>query len=117
MLVAYLSVLWLGQQRALAAIDLMQMRPTGETSQGDKIPPAITQAALAAQRPAFAGREALFSYLQAAHAYYVEHDAAGALRLLPTGTPRQPMTALAFTRVLHEWIRWIPGDTVPGLEW
>ena len=82
----------------LAAIDLMQMRPTGETSQGDKIPPAITQAALAAQRPAFAGREALFSYLQAAHAYYVEHDAAGALRLLPTGTPRQPMTALAFSQ-------------------
>jgi hypothetical protein len=82
----------------LAAVDLMQMRPTGETSQGDKTPPALTQAALAAQRPAFAGREALFTYLQAAHAYYVEHDAAGALRLLPAGTPRQPMTALAFSQ-------------------
>lgn len=88
----------IGDPTMLAAIDLMQMRPSGETSAGEKNPPALTQAALAAQRPAFAGREALFTYLQAAHAYYVEQDAASALRLLPTGTPRQPMTALAFSQ-------------------
>jgi hypothetical protein len=76
----------------------MRMRPTGATSQGVKNPPALTEAVLAAQRPAFAGREPLFAYLLAAHAYYVDHDAAGALRLLPKLTQDQHMTYLAFSQ-------------------
>ena len=66
----------------LAMLNLQAMRYSEDPDmQGDEKPISRTQ--LEAQRPRFAGQEALFTYLLAAHALYVEKNADAALRLLP----------------------------------
>ena len=78
----------------LATYDLMQMRK-GEGTGAAK---PIDRAALEAQRPIFEGHQALFDYLLAAHAFYDEDDAAGALKRLGDAAPAAPMTYLEFSR-------------------
>ena len=78
----------------LAAFDLMHMR-----SADPKLDPKlVTSAALEAQRPAFAGHEALFDYLRAAHAFYDDKTPAAALAILPTTAPRSAMTYLQLSQ-------------------
>jgi hypothetical protein len=66
----------------LAMIDLQEMRVSDEPDSDGDAPP-ITRAAIDAQRSKFAGQEALFDYVRAAHALYVAKDPDGALKLLP----------------------------------
>ena len=66
----------------LAMLDLKAMRYSDDPEQqGDRKP--ITRAAIEAQRSRFAGQEALFDYVLAAHALYVAKDPDSALKLLP----------------------------------
>ena len=67
----------------LAMVDLKAMRYSDDPDmQGDQKP--ISRAQLEAQKPLFAGQEALYNYVLAAHSLFVGKDADGALRLLPT---------------------------------
>jgi hypothetical protein len=77
----------------LATIDLMLMREAEEGGQ-----PVITEAQLAAQESRFAGREELFSFLSASHAYYVQKDMRAVLRLVPDDARRSSYSPLAFSR-------------------
>ena len=77
----------------LAVEDLMRMRKSYEAK------PALTAKDLKAQAPDFAGADGLFSYLQAAEAFYVEGDAAAALdRLGPAPTGALTPPRLSFSR-------------------
>lgn len=77
----------------LATIDLMLMRPVEEGQ-----PPAIGQMELAAQRSRFAGRDDLYGFVQANHAFYVRGDAREVLRLIPDDARRTSYPPLAFSR-------------------
>ncbi|AZF45414.1 MULTISPECIES: outer membrane assembly lipoprotein YfiO [unclassified Pseudomonas] len=59
--------------------DLMAMRA--------HTPPLLSREALDKQKSTFANEPALFDYLQAAYALYVEHQPDTALKHLPTGLP------------------------------
>ncbi len=76
----------------LAIADLMKFRTRGTTK------PDFPVAQLDAQAPDFAGHEALFAFLKAARAYYVDGDAAQTLQLL--GAPSSDLSPpyLAFSR-------------------
>ena len=78
----------------LAVFDLLHMR----TSDGADAVKPIDRAALEAQRPVFAGQPDLFSYLEAAHAFYDEKAPAAAVALLPATSPTAPMSYLGFSR-------------------
>lgn len=77
----------------LAVRDLMRMRASGNTK------PDFPAKDLEAQAKNFAGRAALFDYLKAARAYYVDGDFAQTLKLLgePSPGPLSP-PYLAFSR-------------------
>ena len=66
----------------LAMLDLKAMRFSDDPAMqgGDK---PISRAQIEAQKSRFAGQEALYNYVLAAHALFVAKDADGALRLLP----------------------------------
>ena len=67
----------------LAMLNLKAMRYSDDPAmQGGEKP--ISRAQIEAQKPRFAGQEALYNYVLAAHALFVAKDADGALRLLPT---------------------------------
>jgi TolA-binding protein len=67
----------------LAMLALKAMRHSDDPAmQGDDKP--ISRAAIEALKPRFAGQDALYTYVRAAHALYVAKDADGVLRLLPT---------------------------------
>ena len=66
----------------LAVLDLKAMRHDGDPKVADYDGPPITRAALAAQRARFAGNDALFGYVLAAHSFYVADDPADVLRLI-----------------------------------
>ncbi len=77
----------------LAVVDLMKMRSSGK----DK--PNFSAAALDAQAADFAGHEALFAYLRAARALYVDSDAQASLKLLEPAASEPPAPSyLAFSR-------------------
>ncbi|WDU62125.1 outer membrane assembly lipoprotein YfiO [Pseudomonas poae] len=63
----------------LALTDLMGMRAGN--------PPKLTRELLAGQKPVFAQEPALYDYVQAAFALYVEHQPDNALKLLPQDVP------------------------------
>lgn len=67
----------------LAMLDLRAMRYSEDPEYQSEDDKPISRAALEGQRSRFAGQEALFNYLLAAHSYYVAKDAAAALQLLP----------------------------------
>lgn len=73
----------------LALNDLMWMRAGN--------PPKLTREALAAQKPIFAEEPALYDYVQAAFALYVEHQPDNTLKLLPQDVPAN-LGYLAFSQ-------------------
>jgi len=77
----------------LAVEDLMRLR------RGYSAKPALSAADLDAQAADFAGHEALFAFLKAARAYYVDGDFAATLKLLGPAQPG-PLSPpyLAFSR-------------------
>jgi len=76
----------------LAVVDLQQMRKPDSGSQ------AISLADLEAQRPRFAAQPALFDYLLAAHAMFVEGRPTEVLRLIPDAAGRGDLDNLGFSR-------------------
>lgn len=80
----------------LAVIDLMRMR---ETFPAEK-KASIGLDELEAQRPAFGAASPLFDYLLAVHAFYIDHDNAAVLKLLPDATKRRDGDNLWFSRQL-----------------
>ena len=67
----------------LSVLLLRDMRRPDDPKYADYGTQPITRAALDTLKPAFTGREALFSYLQALHAFYVANKPAEVLRLIP----------------------------------
>jgi hypothetical protein len=82
----------------LAVLDLYAMRHPNDPKMADYGTPPMTRAMLDAQRPKFAGNEALFVYLQAVHAFYVSNRPADVLQLIPAG--RSDTDYLGFSRQL-----------------
>ena len=78
----------------LATFDLMGMR----TSEGADRPSPVARAALEGQRTVFAGHEALFGYMLAAHSLYDENDPAAALAGLGPARPGSSGANLEFSR-------------------
>jgi hypothetical protein len=76
----------------LAVVDLQQMRKPDSGSQ------AISLADLEAQRHLFAAQPALFDYLLAAHAMFVDGRPAEVLRLIPDAAGRGDLDNLGFSR-------------------
>lgn len=91
----------------LATRDLMAMRapadaavyeePPARTDAADRVAPALTAEALAAQAQAFAGSPALHAFLRATHAYYVGGDVRRVLQLVPADNRRPAYAPLAFS--------------------
>ena len=80
------------EARLLATQDLMRMRHT--LSQ----PSDLSRADLEAQRPLFATQKALYDYLLAAYAFYVENNPAAALKVLGTTAPAAHMSNVDYSR-------------------
>lgn len=72
----------------LAVLLLRDMRKPDDPKYADYGTPPVTRAALDAFKPAFTGREALFGYLQAVHAFYVADNPADVLKLIPAAKPK-----------------------------
>jgi len=104
----------------LAVFDLRRMR---EARNGP-----LTRPDLEAQKRAFAGNTALYEYLLAAHAFYVEKKPDEVLSLIPDEAgqtsfsyfefSRQMLRGLALEAVKDEssldfWMRMLPGATLP----
>jgi hypothetical protein len=90
----------------LAVLDLKAMRSSDDPALAQYGTPPVSRAALDAQRPRFAGNEAIFTYLQAAHAFYVAKQPQEVLRLIPVekgdgylGFSRQLLRAAALDAV------------------
>lgn len=87
----------------LTVIALREMRYYDEESRQDSQNGPISRASIEALRGLFAGKEDLFAYLLAAHAYYVEKNPAAVLKLIPAnaggagylGYSRQLLRAVA----------------------
>jgi hypothetical protein len=77
----------------LATIDLKLMR----TNEWDEYKP-IAREALEAQAPVFAGREELYSFLLASHAYYVAKDYGRVMELIPDAARQDSFSPLQFSR-------------------
>jgi hypothetical protein len=81
----------------LAVDDLRRMRHSGSNDDRSDTP-AITRETLEAQRSRFVGQEALFEYLLAAHAYYVDNAPQRVLQLIPPVSASKRMGYLQFSR-------------------
>jgi hypothetical protein len=82
----------------LAALDLLRMRADPYSRDERLLGPALTRAELDAQAGEFAGREELFTFLQAAHALYVAGNPREVLSLVPDDARRTSYTPLQFSR-------------------
>jgi hypothetical protein len=82
----------------LAALDLLRMRADPNSRDERVLGPALTRADLDAQAGKFAGREELFTFLQAVHAFYVAGNAREVLSLVPDDARRTSYTPLQFSR-------------------
>lgn len=78
----------------LATLDLSLMRPADSSGARQ-----ISFSDLSKQKTIFAGHPDLYEYLLAAHRFYVQKDAAGALKALSGKIP-QKMTYLDFSRLV-----------------
>ena len=78
----------------LAVADLQKMRSHPDS---DCCTP-ITAAEIEAQRVRFGSETALFDYVRAAHAFFVDHDTARVLQLIPDASHQRRFTALEFSR-------------------
>jgi hypothetical protein len=90
----------------VAAHDLLRMRNDGVVAddfQGRSdyyeygLPP-LTAAELTAQRAAFAGNAALYEFVSANYAFYVDHDYRAVLQLLPDDARKPSYSPLQFSR-------------------
>ncbi len=78
----------------LVAVEVLRrMRKTGDDDSQ-----RITRKEIEALRPRFKGREDLYGYLLAAHAYFVDAAPHRVLELIPAETPSRPMDTVAFSR-------------------
>ncbi len=85
----------------LATLDLMRMRSV-VADDGTHSAPLLPPAEFAAQQAHFAGRPEVYAFLQAAHAYYLDHDAQAVLKLAPAGASQAAYRPLDFSgQVLH----------------
>ncbi len=82
----------------LAASDLMAMRENDWTFSGGGQRAKLSAAALAGQQGKFAAQPALFSLLQASHAFYVARDMKRVLQLVPDDARQPAYGAVAFSR-------------------
>ncbi len=84
----------------LATRDLMRMRDDGdpEFNYERHNEPLLTAAALASHEAVFADHPELYSFLQANHAYYIDHDYRRVLQLLPDDARRDEYSPLQFSR-------------------
>jgi|tagenome__1003787_1003787.scaffolds.fasta_scaffold20974392_1 hypothetical protein len=80
----------------LAVADLLRMRETNYANKNAYI--GLDE--LEAQRPAFGTTSPLFEYLLAVHAFYIDHDNAAVLKLLPDDARRRDGGYLWFSRQL-----------------
>ncbi|MCA0434401.1 MAG: outer membrane assembly lipoprotein YfiO [Proteobacteria bacterium] len=80
----------------LAVQDLRLMRP--QTDARGKPAPGMAVEVLEAQRSRFAGQEALFDYLLAARAWFVDRDAEAVLKLTGDAAPAGEQDYLGFSR-------------------
>ncbi len=110
----------------LAVADLQRMRGTKAATANNNATIGLDE--LEAQRSAFGAASPLFDYLLAVHAFYIEHDNATVLKLLPDATKRSDGDYLWFSRQLLRgfaleamgdrntrgfWIELYPGATKP----
>ncbi len=95
----------------LAVILLREMRYYDEESLADPKFAPISRASIEALRGQFAGREDLFNYLLAAHAYYVEKNPAAVLKLIPANAGGSGY--LAYSRQLLRAVA-LDGANDPG---
>jgi hypothetical protein len=82
----------------LAALDLLRMRGEAYSRDEQVLGSALTRAELDAQAGKFAGREELFTFLQATHAFYVADSPREVLSLVPDDARRTSYTPLQFSR-------------------
>lgn len=78
----------------LAISDLMRMRD----AEGSPCCSPIGADEIEAQRSGFGSEVALFDYVRAAHAFFVRHDPAAVLRLIPDASHQQRFGTLQFSR-------------------
>jgi hypothetical protein len=113
----------------LAVVDLHRMRqPEDASSREWCCGPAITSAEIEAQRPLFGNDTELYDYVRAADAYFVRHQPAEVVRLIPDAAHQQRFTYLQFSRQmlrgmalqdLHDgnsrafWLSLFPGAVQP----
>lgn len=84
----------------LAVLDLKAMRQSDDVDDRAYDPPVITRAELDAQRPHFAGHDALYAYVLASHAHHVEGRPDAALALIPEAGDGPPNSYLTHSRRL-----------------
>ena len=82
----------------LAVLDLKHMRGPDGADDKDCCGQPMTRAALEAQKPAFAANPALYAFLDAAYAFYVERKPDTVLKLIPDEKSDQGFGPLAFSR-------------------
>jgi len=82
----------------LAVEDLRQMRE--QLDENNKAKPGMAADVIESQKPRFAGQDDLFNYLLAARAWFVDHDAAAVLKLLPEKAPTADLSYVEFSRQL-----------------
>ncbi|HEX8640473.1 MAG TPA: hypothetical protein VF704_04885 [Allosphingosinicella sp.] len=83
----------------LAVVDLQRMRCENVSQDMNVVcGPRIGRDELERQAPLFAGEEALFGYLRAAHAFYVGHDPREVIALIPDAARQERFTYLEFSR-------------------
>jgi hypothetical protein len=112
----------------LAVLDLAAMRIADGDTDKDCCGTPLPLAQLEAQRHAFAANPALFDYLLAAHAFYIERKPADVLRLIPASAAHGAFSYLEFSRqmlrgmaleaggdrdALAFWTQMLPAATLP----
>ncbi|MET0369744.1 MAG: hypothetical protein ABW039_00050, partial [Sphingobium sp.] len=112
----------------LAVSDLQNMRKAEHDYDEGCCGEPIAAAALDAQRLAFAKMPALFDYLRAARAWYVDASPANVLQLIPDAARQSRFTAIEFSRQMLRgialeaikdrnargfWIEMLPGAKMP----
>ena len=90
-----------------ATHDLMIMRPD--------LPNRLTREKLDAQKALFAHQPAMFDYLQAAFAFYVDKNPAEALKRLPKDVPEK-LDYLAFSQQTLRGLALEAGNDLPGAQ-
>ncbi|HVO04454.1 MAG TPA: hypothetical protein VMT54_19815 [Candidatus Cybelea sp.] len=111
----------------LAVVDLLHMRTADNEGDAGCCQP-MPRTDLDAQKPSFASNPALFEFLQAAHAFYVENKPDEVVKLIPEAKPEQAFDALTFSRQMlrgmamealkdpmarDHWMAMLPGAVQP----